>query len=696
MPLLRSVIIPSTRAILEHIEHHADSAPWIIHVKTGDRKGAGTDATVWAKLADENDLWTQSLKLSTFGVNTHERGQVDTFALKTSDFPPEFGRVVKLELWRESVVPLSTDDWFLEVLTAENIITGVKAHFPVLRWIENKKRYFYHVNDAVIPQKDQFAQQRQAELVERKKTYQLEQKQPGLPMQAATLPEDEKFSFGYSIGIAIDKRKYLADTRLTALTTGGKSDKWDSLEEVNQMYKFTMPKPGTEAYWKDDAWFGQQRLQGVNPVMIRLATAPLPNFPVDEEKVKQILGGVPLTTAIALKRIFYVDLKIMENLECKDKRVVTAPIAMFYLDERREKLLPLAIQLFQKPALDNPIFYPTNEPQTWLLAKMYFNNADANYHQSCTHLGLTHLLMEGVVVCAHRNLSPSHPIFKLLAPHFLYLIAIDELGLKKLISVDGWVDKTLVLGNKGMFELIRRGKEAFRLDVTATPPVDCKVRGVDSPTVLPNYPYRDDAIAVYNAIHKYVETIVKHFYKTAEEISGDSELQNFGRELVLPQAEKGVGLGGVPITDGRFRSVQEIVDTVSAIISQCSLSHAAANFGQYEEYGYPPNYPTRMNGAIPTKTSGYTEKDIVDQLPTKATTLDIMVITRLLSSRDTNSLGDFEVQYLYDTVSVQAARQFRHDLEGISIAIKARNEKVTTPYVYAWLDPECIPNAISI
>ncbi|OQV25731.1 Allene oxide synthase-lipoxygenase protein [Hypsibius exemplaris] len=602
MPLLRSIAIPSTRAILEHIEHHADSAPWIVHIKTGDRKGAGTDATVWAKLADENDFWTQSLKLSTFGVNTHERGQVDTFALKTSDFPPEFGRVIKLELWRESEVPLSTDDWFLEVLTVENIITGGHR--------EQGSVYFYHVNDAVIPQKDQFAQQRQAELVERKKTYQLEQKQPGLPMQAATLPEDEKFSFGYSIGIAIDKRKYLADTRLTALTTGGKSDKWDSLEEVNQMYKFTMPKPGTEAYWKDDAWFGQQRLQGVNPVMIRLATAPLPNLPVDEEKVKQILGGVPLTTAIALKRIFYVDLKIMENLECKDKRVVTAPISMFYLDERREKLLPLAIQLFQKPALDNPIFYPTNEPQTWLLAKMYFNNADANYHQSCTHLGLTHLLMEGVVVCAHRNLSPSHPIFKLLAPHFLYLIAIDELGLKKLISVDGWVDKTLVLGNKGMFELIRRG---------------C------------------DTVAQSS------EYLLCYFAETPEEISGDCELQNFGRELVLPQAEKGVGLGGVPITDGCFRSVQEIVDTVSAIISQCSLSHAAANFGQYEEYGYPPNYPTRMNGAIPTKTSGYTEKDIVDQLPTKATTLDVMVISRLLSSRDIIALAIFEVQSLYDT-----------------------------------------------
>lgn len=41
--------------------------------------------------------------------------------------------------------------------------------------------------------------------------------------------------------------------------------------------------------------------------------------------------------------------------------------------------------------------------------------------------GYTHLIMEGVCVSFHRNLSQSHPLFKLLAPHFLYLIAINTL-----------------------------------------------------------------------------------------------------------------------------------------------------------------------------------------------------------------------------------------------------------------------------
>lgn len=44
-------------------------------------------------------------------------------------------------------------------------------------------------------------------------------------------------------------------------------------------------------------------------------------------------------------------------------------------------------------------------------------------------------------------------------------------------------------------------------------------------------------------------------------------------------------------------------------------------------------------------------------LPDKRMTLDIMVITKLLSGRGTNSLGNFEMQYLYDPVGVKAAEE---------------------------------------
>ena len=45
------------------------------------------------------------------------------------------------------------------------------------------------------------------------------------------------------------------------------------------------------------------------------------------------------------------------------------------------------------------------------------------------------------------------------------------------------------------------------------------------------------------------------------------------------------------------------------------------------------------------------------QLPNKDTTLDIMVVTKILSDRGTNCLGDFEVQYMHDPIGIKAVQR---------------------------------------
>ena len=54
-----------------------------------------------------------------------------------------------------------------------------------------------------------------------------------------------------------------------------------------------------------------------------------------------------------------------------------------------------------------------------------FNHADAAVHQAVTHLGSTHLLMEGVVVATNRCLSPSHPVFKVKVIPFMRFVIVD-------------------------------------------------------------------------------------------------------------------------------------------------------------------------------------------------------------------------------------------------------------------------------
>ena len=56
---------------------------------------------------------------------------------------------------------------------------------------------------------------------------------------------------------------------------------------------------------------------------------------------------------------------------------------------------------------------------------------------------------------------------------------------------------------------------------------------------------------------------------------------------------------GVP-GNGQLTSNEQLITILTTIIYTCSVSHASTNFPQYEEYGFPPNYPGLLRGQPPT------------------------------------------------------------------------------------------------
>ena len=72
------------------------------------------------------------------------------------------------------------------------------------------------------------------------------------------------------------------------------------------------------------------------------------------------------------------------------------------------------------------VFMPTDPNYTWLVAKLFFNNADSQVHEASSHLLYTHLTMESFCLCTHRQLSQSHPMFRLMAGHFEFLLPINR------------------------------------------------------------------------------------------------------------------------------------------------------------------------------------------------------------------------------------------------------------------------------
>lgn len=54
----------------------------------------------------------------------------------------------------------------------------------------------------------------------------------------------------------------------------------------------------------------------------------------------------------------------------------------------------------------------------WMFARMHVMCADGIVHEMLSHLCYTHLSMEPVIIGFYRQLASSHPVLKLMLPHF--------------------------------------------------------------------------------------------------------------------------------------------------------------------------------------------------------------------------------------------------------------------------------------
>ncbi|GAB1603283.1 arachidonate 5-lipoxygenase-like [Argonauta hians] len=664
------------------------NSDFLIFVRTGDRKHASTDANVKIILINEEDVKSHEIVLDNLLRDDFRKGASDTFSVRNLR---DFGRVEKIEFWRDNAGV--SPDWYVEKIMVENVQTNEMTIFPVFRWIKANYHYMIRHLDTSLPQDDQQVEQRKMELEEKRKIYIPCQKGPGLPMMADHLPTDEQFSFEYKWSIVRRKAQLIATGKLVKLKESGE---WSSFVDLFKVYtRHVFSKPMSVQSWRNDLTFGLQRTTGCNPSFIKLCTELPEKMGVDEEVLLPHLENKTLAEVIAEKRLFYTDHGIMDGLKHREGFNLCAPIALFLLNKKGQ-FIPIAIQLQQKKGPENPIFTPTDPPGSWMMAKMWYNNADAAVHQSLTHLAFTHLLMEGIVIATKRNISLSHPIYKLLAPHTLYLLAINSRGLMLLISEGGWVDCTMNIGTAGMFELIGRGIKEWRIDVDGCFPEYFRQHGLLDQTVLPNYPFRDDALLYYYTIKDYVESYVNLYYDTPEKLTSDWEIQDWAEELARCKEEGGIGILGMPMLNDRgcIQTVEQLILILTSIIFTCSVGHASSNFPQYDEYGFPANYPAYLKGEVPTDKTPRSEEEILKLLPDKRTTLDIMTVTKVLSSKGTNSLGDFEVQYIFDPRAIPIVNKFRSDLKKIGAIIRERNTTRNPPYTY--LDPIYIPNSISI
>uniref|UniRef100_A0A3B3BIJ4 Arachidonate 15-lipoxygenase type B n=1 Tax=Oryzias melastigma TaxID=30732 RepID=A0A3B3BIJ4_ORYME len=661
---------------------------------TGNRVAAGTFNHVFIKLVGTEGESERKWLVGFKGASAFIRGAESSFTVCA---PTSLGKLVLVEVDKKSLLLFPEDSWFLTKVEVKSP-DGDTFTFPVHRWISDSSVHRFREATALRIIDDQHhlgRYSREQELKEREEDYRWHVYAEGIPhcIKAdgpTSLPCEVQFSFTKTTEFLFTASSGLSELKLKGLD--GCKKGWTNIDDIDRVFccKQTDIADYVQEHWKEDSFFGMQFLNGVNPILIRRCTELPRNFPVTDCMVFPC-GQMSLAEEIKKGNIFLCDYKHLDGVKTNTingkKQYLMAPLVLLQKTEDK-KLMPIAIQLKQAPAEDNPIFLPTDPEYDWLLAKIFVRSADFSEHQLNTHLLRTHLLAEVFAVSLLRNVPMVHPLYKLLIPHTRYTLQINFLARNLLISEKGSFTQFAASGGEGMMTILRRSLSAVTYTSLCFPD-DVAERGVQD---VPNYYYRDDGLRLWEITYRFVKGVIEFYYKNDEEVQQDSEIQKWISDIFkhgfLSQA-----CTGIPQS---FTSVAQLVKFVTMVIFTGSAQHAAVNSAQYDYGGWMPNTPISLKRPPPTKKGVANEDTMLETLPDVNVTVQGMATLWLLSkqSSDFVPLGNTPEQHFSEDTPCEFIKNFQAELEEQSRRIKARNKKLEVPYKY--LNPEEVENSVAI
>jgi len=511
---------------------------------------------------------------------------------------------------------------------------------------------------------------------------------PGQPPYCRDLPPAEAFTAAKNRWMTVDLVESVADLALAMVTRLFKNN--DTVASFKRYYPLR-PVPAVAQRWMRDEEFARQRLDGINPYLLRLATELPGHFPVTDDTLRGVLPPhASLAQLLAEHRLFLLDYEILHGLTPVFGRFCVAPMALFWRDDQG-RLMPLAIQLGQSPAEAPVIFTPKDEHWTWLLARSFVQCAEGAYHEVVAHLCRTHLVMESVWVATARSLPLQHPVYQLLQPHFSGTLDINHKARTSLLAPGGPIDESIAIGAEGSLTLLGLAYERWDFDATC-PRLDLQRRGLDTPELLPGYHYRDDALALFGAIEAFVAELLRLYYPDDAAVQADVELQAWAQELQSPE---GARIRRLPLSDGCFAGFEQLHHVVARVIFNCSVEHAAVNNGQYDQFGWIPNTPGSLYLPPPRDHRANNEASFVYALPEGLAVGEQLTLVHLLSKRTQHPLGTYpDTFFVGDHAARAALDRFRARLDDIGRGIVERNRQLAVPYWY--LQPWLVARSIAI
>ncbi|XP_016525016.1 hydroperoxide isomerase ALOXE3-like isoform X1 [Poecilia formosa] len=668
-------------------------AEYKLEVTTGNMKHAGTTDNIYVILFGSEGQ-SERTKLDNSGID-FKAGKTRTYTVKPAS---SLGKLLFIKVEKDPFSITPENEWYCSkiVVTAPE---GDAIVFPCYRWISKGELVELRGGKGVkflAEEHPMLLNHRKTELRFKKGSYQWKIINDGLPhishfKDVFELFAEVRFSLSKSEEYEHTQRITL-ELAMKGLAEPGK--KWKRIEDMKNVFQFkktTMPGEYVSEHWKEDDFFGYQFLNGTNPNVIKRCSKLPPNFPVTDEMVKPFLEtGTTLEKEMEEGNIFLCDQKIMDGIPTRQKDgnplYVAAGLCLFYKNPEG-KLLPIAIQLYQQPSEQNPIFLPSDLETDWLLAKLFFRSSDLIQHQTLYHLLHTHYLAEVFTIATLRCLPTIHPLYKVLIPHINCTLHIN-ISVRKLLLSPGGALSESSLGVEGLMELMRRDLSQLTYSSLCLPE-NIKERGLES---IPNFYYRDDALKLWNYLNEYATAMVDYYYTSDCDVMKDIELQEWVNEIFTHGFLENKR-SGFPSC---FNTIEEVAKFITMVIFRVSVQHAAVNNGQFDYNSWIPNGSLLLCKPPPVTKGLSSMQTLLEVFPNVGDTVKIVSTVWILSDKYTDvvPLGTYPEEHFDEPALKQMIKEFQAELSYLSEEIAVRNSQLKIPYQY--LNPAVIENSVTI
>jgi len=271
-----------------------------------------------------------------------------------------------------------------------------------------------------------------------------------------------------------------------------------------------------------------------------------------------------------------------------------------------------SVVIFNKRSSASDFSSSESTDWAWRYAKLCVQVSDWTCHELTVHLTNTHLVEEVVIVAAHRTLPVTHPVYRLLEPHWLKTLPLNAAARASLVP--GFIVFINGMTSSQTYGFVNDAYKRFDWKGKYIPN-DLATRGFPRSELnsrkFHNYVYGKNMIMLWDKLREFVAAALKKSYTTDADVVSDLAIKAFGDEMRNP-------LGGAMEKFPEIKTVDDLIDMVVMAIHIASPQHTAVNYLQDYYQAFVPNKPGCLCAPLPTSLdalNAYQEADMIRALP---------------------------------------------------------------------------------